>query len=488
MLQKRPVYINLPLMSLVSDKNEKQNPAWWTLIGTWMVLAIFSWAAGGFAPFFQIAGYFLAGDLANVRSYGSVPAAPIVTATVVVMVPVMLATLPLLSKLLSATDTNKVIHSKSQFVLHMLVEFGEELIFRFFFLGILSNIPGLGSNGAFYFLLLTGNIIWVALHLMTLRKADRKKWPIVLPMFLGGIMFSMVYTSHGFFAAVMTHMIYDMVMFSVYCRTPFWWKKFKLLCLYHLLWFTGGLACFLIMSSHTLSDVWHMFLHVSAKQDLPSGWNSIDYMLAAILVISAVHLLLEILWYDREQEATARKVKRNLLLSGVFLLLSYPVLLGLEALFPEYFMVIATGSAILLISLEKTSSSSGIARLFWKSLLAAQLFSILQALNLAAIFSLTTLFVLYQTGVRVVRYGYSFYPIRYAFIQQRLLFWSIKTSSPKHMEALDWVMDRIKDQNLTDLDRDFYLRGARFMLAIMKSAENQANIPKKKHADIIKAE
>jgi hypothetical protein len=221
---------------------------------------------------------------------------------------------------------------------------------------------------------------------------------------------------------------------------------------------------------------------LAAKQELPSGWNSTDYILAAISVVSAVQLLLEVLWYDRELESTTHKVKRSLLLSGVFLLLSYPVILGLKAFFPEHFMVLVTGSVILLVSLEKINSPSGIARLFWKSLLAAQLLSILQALHAAALFALTILVVFHQTGVRIARYGYSIYPIQYAFIPQRLKFWSKKAKMPEHVEAVNWVMDRLKNPNLTDLDRDFYLRGSRFMLALIERAENN-RFPKEKQTD-----
>jgi hypothetical protein len=62
-------------------------------------------------------------------------------------------------------------------------------------------------------------------HWRTFSEEDRKlslcnKLLLVLPQFIGGLFFSMIYVSHGFFPALMAQIIYDMVMFSVYRKTP----------------------------------------------------------------------------------------------------------------------------------------------------------------------------------------------------------------------------------------------------------------------------
>ncbi|MCH5583412.1 hypothetical protein MK805_00250 [Shimazuella sp. AN120528] len=236
-------YASFLLMSLIAPKHEKQKLAWWTLAGTWLVLAIFAWTSDGMVLFFHITSKFLAGNLAEVRTYGEKTAsAPAIVAIVAVMVPTMITTIPLLSKVLGTShhrDTNRTKHASRQFAVHMLVLFGEEFIFRFL-LDKLRKALSLDSNLAFFVLNFTGITIWAVLHLLLLR-ANIKKWPAVLPVFyLGGLFFTMVYVSHGIFVSVMTHIIYDMVLFSVYCKTSFWWKKYKLLCLYHLVWLGGA--------------------------------------------------------------------------------------------------------------------------------------------------------------------------------------------------------------------------------------------------------
>jgi hypothetical protein len=471
MLHSSSIRIHLPLMSLIAKKDRRRQPEWWTLIGTWVTLAFFAWLSDGIVPFFYILSHFLTGHLTEVQSYSTTPATPIVAATAVMLVLMVIATSPLLAKYDTPTYDD-VYPAKRQLAIHMFALFGEEFMFRFIFLELLTKIPGLDSDAAYYALLLTGNILWAGLHLMTLGKSNRKKWPLVLPMFLGGLIFSMIYASHGFFVTVMTHIIYDVVMFSGYTRYASWYKKHlqRVLCTYHLVWLNISLTCFLTMSNHSILEAWHMLLQVSSG-DTPLGWNTTDYLLVAILLISGAFLLLDFLRYDYEVEILPRrKLMHNLLFSGIIMLLPYPVLIGLEALFQGNFTVKVMGIAILLVSLEKVKYLSGVARLFWKSMLVAQLLSIIQVLHTVAIFSFCILIIIYQTGERTVRYGYAFYTV-HMFIPLRLSFWISRAKNPKNVEAMKWVLDRLKDESLSSEDRNFYLSGASIMLKNIKTVE-----------------
>ncbi len=457
--------INFLLMSLASPKREKRKLAWSTLAGTWVVLAIFAWATGGMVLFCHIASKFFTGNLSELRAYGErTQSAPAIVATVVVMVPTMVTTIPLLSKVLGTShrDTNRTKRANREFALHMLVLFGEEFIFRFLLLDSLRKILHLESGLSFFLLSFAGNMIWSALHLLLLR-VNVKKWLLVLPVFfLGGVFFTMIYASYGFFASVLTHIIYDMVFFSVYCQTPFWWHKYILLCRYHLTWLSGMVLCLSTMSSHSLRETYQMLLQVSSQGDVLSGWRPYELFLVAILLTSLVSLLLELLWYDRELQKTEQEVKRDLLLSGVALLLSYPVLWGIEALLPGNFTFKVVGMAMLLVALEKTKSLSGIARLFWKSLLLSQLFSIVQKLDTVAVFSLATLFVIYQTGERVARYGLSLSPVRFLFIKH-FSYWTNREKNP----MLEWLLDRLNDKQLSESDQQLFFEGASLLLPLV---------------------
>jgi hypothetical protein len=321
---------------------------------------------------------------------------------------------------------------------------------------------------------------------MTLEKEERK-WFMVIPQFLGGIFFSMIYVSHGFFAALMTLIIYDIVLFSTYRKTLFEWNRFKYLCFYHLMWFIGGMIWFLVVNDRLLSEIWRFF--TISPHAIPC-WGSADYLLTTILLLSAASLLLEFLWYDREQES-AITIKRNILLSTTLLFLSYPVIIGVETHFPGNFFIKITCIAALMVSLERTNSSSGVDRLFWKSLLVAKIFSIMQFLDLVSIIWMTILFLLYQAGERVTRYGYFFRPVRYALIPQRvnrLLEREAKSGgtrskkqkndfSPKlqffiesQTTLLKIAKSILEEENLSPEEKDFYLRGSLVPLLLLKKA------------------
>jgi hypothetical protein len=460
------------------------------MIGTWVLITIFTWITNGFHPFFDIAIHFLSGDLKTVESFSTTTAtAPIVTAAVVVLVPLVIAVVALLSKYSSTQPDEDINHTKKpelQFAQNMAILIGEELFARFFFLGIIKKIPILDSTIAFFGLLIIGNGIWAALHLMTLEKEERK-WFMVIPQFLGGIFFSMIYVSHGFFAALMTLIIYDIVLFSTYRKTLFEWNRFKYLCFYHLMWFIGGMIWFLVVNDRLLSEIWRFF--TISPHAIPC-WGSADYLLTTILLLSAASLLLEFLWYDREQES-AITIKRNILLSTTLLFLSYPVIIGVETHFPGNFFIKITCIAALMVSLERTNSSSGVDRLFWKSLLVAKIFSIMQFLDLVSIIWMTILFLLYQAGERVTRYGYFFRPVRYALIPQRvnrLLEREAKSGgtrskkqkndfSPKlqffiesQTTLLKIAKSILEEENLSPEEKDFYLRGSLVPLLLLKKA------------------
>lgn len=474
-------YIHLPFMSTAKNKQTKQPLAWPSLAGTWLCITVFAWTTGGFNTFSQLAVHFLTGNLEATKAQASTNAAAIVTATAAVLVPAMIILCIVLSMLSEDDEDEEPLkRPEHQFALNMAVLTGEELVTRLLFLGLLPKVPGLDGKTAFFSLLLLGNVIWSALHLLT-----NRKWLLVLPQFVGGPILSMIYVSHGFFATLMTHIMYDMVMYSAYgsirLNIPYW---LKVRCSYHLLWLAGGVICFKTMTPHSLLSVWQFFLTESIKVNGLPRWNTTDYVLAALLLLATVMLLLEILGYDLERERV-RNTRRNWLLFIVFLSLSYPIILVLKTFLLGDFYIKATVTVILLVSMEKTRSLSGVARLFWKSLLYAQLFSIMLILNGRGIISFLVLFLIYQTGERILRYGYAFYPIRYAGIlfraaislhyilvkQERGL---IQLSPAKqfavfvYLRMLYGLSIEMKNNNPSSEAVNLYLEGARSIKKLVK--------------------
>lgn len=419
-------------MSLATTKKKKQHKlAWSTLIGTWGLIAVFTWVTSGFVPFFHIAAHFLTGELAEVRSYGAANSASIIAATVVVLLPMLIAVIALLSKRIPSDtdeDINATRHPERRFVICMFYVFGENIVFRFLPLGVLRKIPGLDSDLVFYLLFLTSTSIFAVAHWRTFDEEKRTlpvsiKLLLVLPQFIGGLFFSMIYVSHGFFTTLLAHIIYDTVVFSAYNilhRFRDHHSHHKVLYCYHLLWLAGGLCCFLVWSNHSFCEIWQLLTF--QYDDLE--WRNWNYNLVmAILFLSFYSLLLEILQYDHEKQRTLKLEWRTLFFYGVFLSFFYPALQGMEKLFPGHFEIKAVCIAILLVSQDKTRSSSNVARLVWKSMLISQLLIIMDATNIVSAFILIALFITYQAGVRLTLYSMHFFSVRYTVLVTKIYYW-----------------------------------------------------------------
>jgi hypothetical protein len=235
-------------------------------------------------------------------------------------------------------------------------------------------------------------------------KQDRKLI-MVLPQFIGGIFFTMIYVSNGFFAALFAHVICDMVLFcSDYC-IPFRLSRL-VLSLYHLCFLAVCSLVFFILLDHPITDV------LSVLSDQTTHWSFIDYFVVVGVWTSASALLLEVLWYDLEKPKSLEEFFYNWFYISLSLVVAYIVLWKLQPVFTGN-LVIVISLAVCIIGIDKTTSGSGVARLFWKSFLLSGMLLLVQKANSGVAICLFLPFLLHQYGERIIRANFAFH-VRYS--------------------------------------------------------------------------
>jgi hypothetical protein len=392
------IYTNLPLLSLAS-KYKKQKMAWWSLGMTLVTLVVFAWKADGFQGFFLIAFHFLTGDLAAVKETNTA-AIPVITASVVISVPLALTLLPLLEKIFSKqTEPFRLTSSKRFFALIMVTMFLEELLTRYVPLDMMTRFSLLSGTLAFYLLYIGGNTLWSLLHMVNF--ADkRENWVMVIPVFVCGTFYTMIYTAYGFWAAFFSHVLHNMVMLSANCRIHFLPSRL-VLSVYHLGFLGIYSLVFFGVRNHSFAD----FQLVLENKEI--NWGLIDYLTLVGALTAAVFFLLELFWYDLERTGTQREYLLNLVwISLLLLITAFPAISLADVHFQEHKLFIAVGIAVGITFIEKTKSGSGISRLFWKSqLLSVVLIITPIAENITSICLFLPL-LLHQLGERMIRLNY----------------------------------------------------------------------------------
>jgi hypothetical protein len=397
MLRFPLIYANLPLMSLVS-RYKKSKLAWWTLVMTWVLLLLFAWNADGFMVLFHISKSFLTGDLEAMRKIDT-PMVPVAIAIAVVLVPIKIALLPVLEK--QTAQQTDVLHISSPQRLYMVIMismFLEELLARLFFLELMTRL--LAGTVFFYLLSIGGNTFWALLHWLNLtNKQDSKlihKLVMVLPRFISGIFYTMIFVSHGFFAALCTHTIHNMVLLSANCRIYFTYSRF-LLSFYHLIFLGVYSLLFFGVRNHSFSDI-----KLAARNEV-KNWVFIDYFSLIGLLTTATFLAMELLWYDLERTQTRKEYLLNLVYISLLMALAYFAISQVDILFTGDVLTVTVGLAVCITFLEKVRSGSGISRLFWKSLLITIVLVVIQAEDRSLALFLLLPFLLHQLGERAIR-------------------------------------------------------------------------------------
>jgi hypothetical protein len=393
-----PNRLYFPRVSIDPTKPEKRVSGKWTVFTTWFLLVCFAWFSGGFSDFFYIAKNFLQGDLQAARNHDSISnMVPTIIATVAILfVVIFVLILAHMRGSSQKTEENifETISPKRQFAVIMTTLTAEELI-RQIFLGWLTKVPGLNGTIAFYTLFLISNCLWTMLHF---RQVEKKS--LLLSQFLGGVFFTIVYLPYGFFGALMAHVICDMLLFSEDRKEVFRMGRLVLV-LYHLM--TAGVSSYVFFVDYdrSLTDLKCLALGQYATL---TDWSFEDYRWAMMLVTSITLLLLEITLYDREMGWFERNWLTGMLRLTLFLSLSFLIIQGLRLIPLDNMMLNVVIITILAAFWEKTASGTGVARLFWESLILTPLIMIsCQALGVKGGAVLIFLFLQYLLPDRVIR-------------------------------------------------------------------------------------
>lgn len=408
------IYPHVLLMSLAS-KQKKEKAAWWSLGMTWILLLVFTWAAGGFPAFFEIARNFFTGDLAAVKELGGSNMVPVIAATSAVLIPMMVAISSILDKHVPPETSQNLRNTspKRLFAIVMITLLCEELLFRFPFLGLMTKIPKLDGTGFFYLLSVIGNLLFAWVHLMMNFSRQDRKWIIVLPQFVGGIFLTMIYASHGFFAAFGAHVIYDMIVFCANKHISFQLSRF-ILSFYHLFFLGVYSLLFFGVRDHSLLDI-----KLVVENGIPN-WGFIDYCSLVGILTASTFLVLELLWYDLEQVSPSNLVNIGLLVS-----LAYLAVLLINNYLPEYLLISTVGAATTITFLEKSISESGVSRLFWKSVLLTFVILIMQKADWETALCVLLLFLLHQLVEGYIRFlGPLHYPTYFLHIYGQLVYFT----------------------------------------------------------------
>lgn len=255
----------------------------------------------------------------------------------------------------------------------------EEIVARWFFLSVLTQLPGLGGTFGFYLMFLLGNSLWAFIHIYNFKKHhDRSLWR-VLPQFVSGFFFTYVYVKFGLFEAIVTHLGCNAVVFSahkVQDVTPG-----DLLAIVYC-GIVAAVAYYNFDQDWAdLSKWWNPPAEVSAgltskETFMISGWDFWDYVLAATAISFAWNMVFHIFLFDWPYSKKSDKnedVDPWAAIVGVAILMALAVGMVYGAYwvtgwFTDDFLTRILAVAVFFAMLNRCRSGSAVARSFWVSL------------------------------------------------------------------------------------------------------------------------
>ncbi len=92
------------------------------------------------------------------------------------------------------------------------VVFFEELMARGLFLGLGTLI--FKGDIAFYILFFLGNAIWALIHLTNYTDEKERSILKVIPQFISGLVFTYIFVRYGFFVAILSHFLFNVILMS----------------------------------------------------------------------------------------------------------------------------------------------------------------------------------------------------------------------------------------------------------------------------------
>jgi len=270
-------------------------------------------------------------------------------------------------------------HFRTFFIMVLL----EEILARWFFLGLLVKIPFISGTIAFYLLFLIGNSFWALVHLKNFQREEDRNILRVLPQFVAGIFFTYIFVKYGLLASVLAHFASNAVIFSMH-------KIQRFNAIDGLIIGYDGLCALVSYALMTkpLSDA--MLWFVENPTFVLPGWGFWDYLKLSIFIPACLSVIFGALLYDRGNAGKNPEHEPGPLgyLIGIplaiWLLYGVYYFLGIFVASVSYRVLVL---AILFTFLQKGASGSAVSRTFWCGLPGMYIaVCILQAMSFWAAF------------------------------------------------------------------------------------------------------
>ncbi len=357
----RPVHLN----QVKEQAKPQAHPVgMWTLFGLWICIALGAYISGGFSLLLADFNNLLHGNLALVKSepdfLGSFLAA------IALQIPLVMLVFIASNITVPNKGTHAVTRMMQQmtpgnhFRLFFWAVVVEEFCARFLFLGALTYVQHWNNPIIFWILVLVGNLGFALVHLFNYAELEDRKVIKVLPQFIIGLFFTLVFVHFGFFAAVITHLGFNCTLMAANKQ-----EKIPISNLYIALW-EGicAIGAFLLMSK-PLTDI-SVWLN-SSQYQIP-GWGFWDYTLVAIFLSSMLGLIVHLLAFDDsrdDEQPTSNRGPVKVWVDGIVgmgMIFGLYFLLGLiiDPALPRICLL-----AITLAGAGKTKTPSQVSRQFW---------------------------------------------------------------------------------------------------------------------------
>jgi len=350
---------------------KKLNPLGiFSAVGTLVMLALIAWRANVFPMVINELNLLVSGGYQEITENHTafLMMFPVILAVVALELPCTVACGALIGKILGkhgrhALDFLLNMGEGNHFFTFFVAVVAEEIIARWFFLGLLTKIPLLSSVTAFYVLFLLGNGIWSLIHLPNYKEKKDRNVLRVLPQFVAGIFFTYVFVKYGLLAVILAHFASNSVLFAVFKV-----QKIGFADVLNVVY--ASICAFASYSLMTkpLTDVmvWFTDNPVFRLQ----GWEFWDYVKLSVFVSALFTMAFGLLLYDRnDKEQLVKKISlpTYFLYIPLTIAMLYGIysLLGLLILSVPYRVVML---AIVLACMQKSRSGSLVAGSFWLGL------------------------------------------------------------------------------------------------------------------------
>lgn len=339
-----------------------------SFLGSYVLLLYFAFELGALSDTIDGIYMLLSGSVDGIVSgqIAFIEMIPVIIAVIALTIPCSILAGVVSKAMLGKTTNHSVVNMLAEmkegnhFLNFFVIVVAEELVARWFFLGLLTMIPFLSGTFAFYALFLLGNSLWALVHLANYKNPKDRHWLRVLPQFVGGIFFTYLFVKFGLVAAILGHFASNAILFSLHKIQRVNWVDYMLILYYAIL----AVVSYLLMDQ-PVSD---MMVWLSDQPTfILDGWDFWDYLLASIFIPAVFGLASSLLLYDRG-EVNAEKKEPPLYAYFIAAPIMLGILFGLYALLGFVvdsvpYRILAV--AIALVFAQRSASASASSRSFW---------------------------------------------------------------------------------------------------------------------------